>query len=631
MSTADSHAVEGRASGAAAPWKPRVIARLTVASLALLASASGLLAQGPGVARDIAADEFRRITSSRDSLSDGARAQWFFAVFDTAARGPWRAQPQDTVTDASGERAIFRRARPDWENGDLARWESALAALASIDTTRLDDGDRLSWAVTRSEVSRNIALAGMPGPYLPLTNNMGLHHIIWFYGSEYLPSESVADYDIVLAHLNGVALEIDDMMRVMRQAQREGIMPPRALMSGVADALREAIVDDPMTSGYLAKFSHFPGSIAPAERERLRGSAIRIYVTKIRPAYERLLAYATESYIPGASDSRTGLSTFPGGGERYALIVRLRAGTSDLSPLQLHQMALADVARQAATIDSFRVALGYGGTYREFLDFLRNDRRFVFPDSAAFVRAARDIAKRVDQNIFRMFHTVPRLPFGIEAARSSGGGLYRGGSITDGRPGMVRLFFSSDEPGPTWRLPSLMLHEGAPGHHFSHALNLENGIPRFRGLGSFRAFSEGWAMYAADMGEELGVYDDDYATVGHVVGDSWRSIRAVLDTGFHGLGWTWDECIDYARANSPEIDAFIEGELRAIMSTPGLVLSYKLGHWKFLELRALAERELGDAFDVRAFHDALLEDGEMPLDILDARTRQWVALARSAE
>lgn len=607
----------------------RLSLQLGLAWLTLFASASVLLGQGGGRARDAAAEEFRRIVKRRDSLPDDARLRWLFAAFDTAARSRGRGQPEDTVTDASGERAIYRRARPDWDQGDLARWESALTALNSIDTARLSARDALSHDIMRSEVTRKIALARTPPLYMPLTNHFGLHHIIWFYGSEFLPSETVADYEIILAHLNGVALEIDDMMRAMRRARANGVMPPEAIMTNVENALRQAIVDDPVKSGYLAKFSSFPESIPAAEQARLRTIAIRIYVTKIRPAYERLLAYATKSYIPGATET-VGLSALRGGPERYALIVQLRAAHPGLTPARLHRMALDDVVRQRAAIDSVRVAVGYRGSYGEFLEFLRTDRRFQFADSAAYIRAARDIAKRVDANIFKMFRTVPRLPFGIEGVRAVGGGVYVRGSLTEGRPGTVRLFVSGERPGPTWRLPTLMLHEGVPGHHFSHALNLERELPPVQRLGSVDAFTEGWAMYAEGMATALGVDGDEYSAVGPLAGSLWRAIRAVMDTGVHGLGWSWQEAVDYARENSPQAQPQIESELMAMITTPGFALSYKLGEWKFLELRAFAERELGASFDVRAFNDALLENGEMPMDLLDRHMRAWVARHRPA-
>ncbi|MGI9077142.1 MAG: DUF885 domain-containing protein [Gemmatimonadaceae bacterium] len=594
--------------------------RIGVAWLTLLASASPLLSQASRVGIDVAAKKFRWIADSSHSLSHEARAHLLYAAFDIAARGPGRVEPEDTVIDAAGERAIYKRLRPDWS---VERWENALEALGSIDKSRLNARAALSHDIMRSEVTRELALARAPALPMPLTNNRGLHLIRWFYGSDFLPSRTVADYEIVLAHLNGVSLEIEEMLRVMRQAQASGVMPPRILMTDVADSLRAVIVDDPLQSPYLGKFREFPASIPPADQDRLRASAVRIYSTKIKPAYERLLAYATETYIPGATES-IGLSGLSGGAERYALIVQFRAKPARLSPAKLHEMALGEVARHAASIDSFRLAIGYEGDYQQFLEFLRTDSRFEFADSAAYVRAARDIAKRIDANILKLFRAIPRLPYGVGAVRAVGGAVYQRGSLVDGRAGMVRLFVSGDRPGRTWLLPVLMLHEGMPGHHLSHAVFLERELPQFQGLGSFSAFSEGWAMYAETMGSALGVYDDEYAALGQLTGNVWRAIRAVMDTGIHGLGWTWQQAFDYARRNSPHADAQIESELARIVADPGFVLGYKLGQWKFLELRALAERELGASFDVRAFNDALLENGEMPLDVLDAHMRAWV-------
>lgn len=599
--------------------------RQLLAWLALVASGSVLSAQEPGRAVDVSAEDFRRIAESRDSLPDAARARWLYAVFDTATRSYRRDQPLDTVIDASGVRAIYRRLRRDWDQGDAARWESALEALQTIDKTRLNERDALSHDLMHSEATRKLGMARGPQLYLPLTNNRGPHHSVWFYGSEWLPSETLADYEVVLAHLNGIPLEIDGMIEGMRQAHAEGMMPPQVLVTNVRDALGEMIVDDPMASGYLAKFVEFPASITAPDQARLRASAERIYRTGIRPAYERLLSYAADDYLPAATRDAS-FSALPGGTERYELLLRLRTAPAPLSPARLHRRALDDVARSAAVMDSVRVAVGFQGSYREFLEFLRSDSRFEFADSAAYVRAARAVAERIDANIDRLFHTIPRIPFGIAGAPGIGVGTYLRG-VTKTTPGTVRLFIGAAR---TWRLHAMMLHEAVPGHHFSHAVFLERGLPAFRGLGSQSAFTEGWALYAESMGTELGLYDEEYSVVGRVVGELWRAIRAVLDTGVNGLGWTHEEAVRYARQNSVHTDAQIEGELNRMMTNPGFVLSYKLGQWKFQELRAFAERELGSSFEVRAFHDALLEHGEMPLDVLDSHMRAWVARQRSS-
>ncbi|MEX1129556.1 MAG: DUF885 family protein, partial [Vicinamibacterales bacterium] len=272
------------------------------------------------------AKEFRRIAEDLGASTDEARAHRLFAAFESA-RGPQRNLPEDTVLDASGERAIYRRLRPDWA---LMRWENAVAAVESIDRARLNARDGLAYDVVKSDAMRELAMARTPRLYLPLSDRQGLHLVIWFYGSEFLASETVADYEVILAHLNGVALAVDEMTNGMQEAYAEGIVPPRAMMTGAAAALTEAIVDDPLESGYLAKFLQFPASIPVEEQGRLRANAARIYTNKIRPAYQRQLSYATEVYIPGATES-IGVGDLPGGAERYATIVRLRTRPADLS------------------------------------------------------------------------------------------------------------------------------------------------------------------------------------------------------------------------------------------------------------------------------------------------------------
>jgi uncharacterized protein (DUF885 family) len=305
--------------------------------------------------------------------------------------------------------------------------------------------------------------------------------------------------------------------------------------------------------------------------------------------------------------------------------------TTRLTPREIHETGLAEVRRIRAAMDSVIRSTGFTGSFEEFTRMLRTDARFFHTDSASLVRAYRDVAKRVDPELVRLFGRIPRLPYGVTtipsyAAKSQTTAYYQPGSPEAARPGWYYVNTYKLDARPIWEMEALSLHEAVPGHHFQIALAQElEGLPAFRRFGGYNAFVEGWALYAESLGPELGMYRDPYSRFGQLTYEMWRAVRLVIDTGIHSLGWSRDQAIDYFRANSAKTEQDIIVEVDRYIAWPGQALGYKLGELRIKALRAHAASELGDRFDVRAFHDQVLGQGALPLDLLEARIRTWVA------
>jgi len=336
-----------------------------------------------------------------------------------------------------------------------------------------------------------------------------------------------------------------------------------------------------------------------------------------------------DRYLPAARESIS-ISDLPGGKDWYAYQVR-RYTTTSLSARQIHDLGLAEVKRIRGEMDRVIAHLGFKGSYTNFTFFLRTNQQFYFTDGQELLAAYRDIAKRADPELARLFGKLPRLPYGVvavpgHAEKSQTTAYYLPGSPPVGRPGYFYANTYDLASRPKWEMEPLTLHEAVPGHHLQLALaqEMEN-VPEFRKHSSYTAFVEGWALYAESLGGEMGFYKDPYARFGRLTYEIWRAIRLVVDTGIHSLGWSRQQAIDYFQANAgkPLHDIIVEVDRYIVW--PGQALAYKIGELKIKELRAYAARELGSGFDLRTFHDRILGQGALPLDILETQLKVWVA------
>jgi uncharacterized protein (DUF885 family) len=352
----------------------------------------------------------------------------------------------------------------------------------------------------------------------------------------------------------------------------------------------------------------------------------------VAPAYERLLEFTENEYLPGARES-IAARDLPDGEAWYAHNVAVRT-TTDLTPKQIHDIGLAEVARIRSEMEAIIASTGFEGSFEEFLAFLRTDPRFYHTKAEDLMSEYRDIAKRADPELTKLFGVLPRTPYGVievpdYAAPSQTTAYYQRGSLKAGRPG---YFFANTyvlDTRPRWEMEALTLHEAVPGHHLQIAIQQElEGLPWFRQNPSYTAFVEGWGLYSESLGEEMGFYRDPYSKFGQLTYEMWRAIRLVVDTGMHQLGWSRQQAIDFFKENAGKSEHDIVVEVDRYIVWPGQALAYKIGELKIKELRAFATDALGEKFDIRGFHDELLGNGAVPLSVLEANIRAWVEAQR---
>ncbi len=526
-----------------------------------------------------------------------------------------------------------RRWNDRWPDVSLAATErrhqhhqEVLEGLEAIDTEALSEADKLNYTLFRKDYELRVEADQYRWYLLPLSHRGGIQTRNQM--ADWLRFATVKDYEDWIARLRAFPTLVDQTIALMGEGIRVGMVYPRVIMERVPKQIAAQIVDDPGESLFFKPFKRFPESIPPTEQERLAEEARQAIAEHIIPAFRRFQEFFTTEYLPACYD-RVGAWQFPRGREFYAFRAR-RYTTTDLTPEEIHQIGLREVRRIRGEMETIIEQVGFEGSFQEFLEFLRTDPRFYYDDPAELLEGYRAIAKKIDPTVVRLFGRLPRMPYGVEPipehiAPDSGTASYRAPAADGSRAGTYLVNVYKPEVRPKWGMEVLSIHEAVPGHHLQIALAMELGeLPAFRRYGGYTAFSEGWALYAETLGEELGLYQDPYSKFGQLTDEMWRAVRLVVDTGMHYLGWTRQQAIDYCKANPARSELYIVNEIDRFIAWPGQALAYKIGELKIKELRARAEQELGERFDIRAFHDTVLGSGSVPLDVLEVIVEDWI-------
>jgi uncharacterized protein (DUF885 family) len=522
-------------------------------------------------------------------------------------------------TDHSPE-AIARRK---------AALELPVKALATIDRTALSPADRLNYDLFRRRVEERIEWRRFPWELMPVSQLGGIQQSVPQMLGEQMPATTEADYEAILSRLRGVPTLVDQTIALMKEGLRRGITPPKITSRDVAAQAGAVIGDDPAKSPLLAAFNRMPATIPADRRNALRADAAAVLSAQVAPAFRRFRDFLASEYVPHCRDSLA-VTALPDGPAWYAQAVA-SSTTTRLTPKQIHEIGLEEVKTIRAEMERVMRSTGFDGQLAAFFAFLQSDPRFFYSRPEDLLAGYREIAKRADPEVIKLFGRLPRLPYGViampePAAASRTAGAYQGGSIAAGRPGYFSANLSAVNTRAKWEMEALVLHEAVPGHHLQIALAQEQpDLPDFRRHGEYDAFSEGWGLYAETLGYDMGFYKDPYSHFGALNYQMWRAIRLVVDTGIHALGWSRQQAIDYFKANAAKSEREIVVEVDRYIVSAGQALAYKIGQRKFLELRERAAHQLGARFDLRQFHDAVLADGALPLDVLDARIDAWIA------
>jgi uncharacterized protein (DUF885 family) len=448
-----------------------------------------------------------------------------------------------------------------------------------------------------------------------------------------MPHHTVAEYDIVLERLEALPVLVEQQVALLQAGLAKGYTPPKIALRDVPKQIADLIPSDAMASALLQPFTEFPAGFPEADRLRLTEQAKKIYAASVAPAFRKLHDYFASTYLPACRDN-IAATTLPDGNAAYAFHVRWQT-TTELTPKAIHEIGLSEVKRIRAEMDKVIASTGFKGSFHDFTEFLRTDARFYYDKPDDLVNGYRIIAKRIDPELAHEFGKLPRLPYGVCAipdfkAPSQTTAYYQSGSPAVGRPGCYFVNTYNLHARPKWEMEALSLHESVPGHHLQIALAQElEDVPEFRKHVGYSAFVEGWALYGESLGEELALYKDPYSKFGQLTYEMWRAVRLVVDTGMHSMGWSRDQAIQFFKDNTGKTDQDITVEVDRYIVWPGQALAYKLGQLKIRELRTEAEKRLATKFDVRSFHDAVLEQGAVPLTELEPHLKAWIGAQAS--
>lgn len=528
----------------------------------------------------------------------------------------------DRWTDVS-EAAIEKRKA---EN----RWP--LSVINVIDRAKLLERDQLNYDLFKRDLELDIEGDQFPGELLAISQlggvQQGVAQVI-----DQMQKGSVKNYEDMLSRLRAVPKLVDQNIELLKRGIAKGVTQPKVTLRDVPQQILNLIPDDPLKSALLRPFTEFPESIPAPERERLRTAAIGIYRKQLVPAYRKLHGFVVEKYLPAARES-VAFSALPDGAKWYAFGVRQHT-TTNLTPQEIHEIGQREVKRIRGEMDRVISEAKFEGSFEEFSNLLRSDPQFLYKNPEELLAGFRDIAKRIDPELARLFGKLPRLTYGVKAIpayaeESAPAAYYDGGSVKAGRPGWFYANTSNLASRPKWQMECLTLHEAVPGHHLqiSLAQEMDEG-PEFRKYSGYTAFIEGWGLYAESLGDELGLYKTAYSKFGALTFEMWRAVRLVVDTGIHAMGWSREQALEFMLQNTPKDLHESTVEIDRYIVWPGQALAYKIGQLKLRELRADATRELGSKFDIRSFHDALLANGALPLDVLETRMKEWIAAQKT--
>ncbi|MDB6041184.1 MAG: hypothetical protein JWM99_5025 [Verrucomicrobiales bacterium] len=582
----------------------------------------GLSSQSEGAT---IAQECQQIIQSKGKTNDSVRlhhlfeAHWAYTMGQfpetaTALGYPGRHQ---AWTDYSSNAIQARKA----DLGPL------LDAAKSIDSAKLQDGDATSLNLFRRNVEEDLSGTRFPSEFLAVTQMGGVIQDIP-QTLQMMPGFKLQDFEDMIMRLNGVSNLVHQTISLLQMGLDSGITPPQITLRDVPNQIRTQIPDDPWKSPLLSRFSMLPDFLSNSQKQSLRDQAMAAYSSNALPAFKELYQFFGMKYVPGARTS-IGMSELPNGRDWYAFNVR-KSTTTRLTPKEIHQIGLSEVKRLRTEMDQLIAKTGFNGDLIQFSHFLRTDPQFFYDNPDELLRGYRDIAKRIDPELMRLFGHLPRLPYGVVpvpeySEKSQTTAYYEPGTFVGGRPGRFYANTYDLKARPKWEMEALTLHESVPGHHLQISLAQELDIPEFRRHGTFTAFIEGWGLYAESLGDELGLYRDPYSKYGQLTYEMWRAIRLVLDTGIHSMGWSRDDALKFFHDNSSKADHDIMVEVDRYIAWPGQALAYKLGQLKIRELRKKAELKLGARFDVRKFHDAVLGNGALPLDLLEKQINEWLS------
>ena len=507
--------------------------------------------------------------------------------------------------------------------------KTILRKLENLNREQLDPNDKLNYDLFHKNITRNIAAHPFKDYLMPV-DQMGGVQINFPNLVDITPFRNQNDFDNYLARLFLFPEYMDQIIALMQEGLKNNITPPKIVLQKVPNQISVQYQFDVKNSPFYKPFEKNIGSLPDSVRANYQELAVKSIKNHVFTSYRNLFDFFTEEYLPKARKNISAIS-LPHGDDYYAFKVKYYT-TTNKTPSEIHSIGLSEVTRIRLEMEKAIKDSGFTGSFKEFITYLRTNPDFYYNNAEDLLDGYRAICKKADPELTKLFGTLPRLSYGVKPipdfqAPASPTAYYYSGSLIAGRPGYFWANTYKLNTRPKYEMEALSLHEAVPGHHLQISISQElEGVPEFRKHGGFTAFSEGWGLYAEKLGEEMGFYKDPYSKFGQLTYEMWRACRLVVDTGMHAFGWSRERAIKFVADNTAKTENDIVVEIDRYIAWPGQALAYKIGELRIIELRALAEEKLGEKFDIREFHDTVLGNGAVPLDILEQHVKDYIAI-----
>ncbi|WP_412970932.1 DUF885 domain-containing protein [Glaciecola sp. MF2-115] len=507
-------------------------------------------------------------------------------------------------------------------DAEAAKFQSFLDALEKIDEKQLSDSDNITLLMQKYRIQNYVDTHNFKEYRVPITSEYGFHSGIGNRASntQIKNAEQLASYMMLLRE---IPAHFSQQIAYMQEGMRVGQVQPKAVLKGYEESVLTFIAETPSESSFFTAFANMPEELKTTENLK----AAEAVVAKVNASYQAYYDFLSNDYIPMAKRDIS-VKTWPDGEAFYQNRIK-HYTTTDMSAEEIHQLGLSEVARIRAEMQTIVDELEFDGNINQFIDFLRTDPRFYAQTPEDLIITASYIAKKMDAQLPKLFKKLPRTPYGVEPVPESIAPKYTTGRYisprADDEPGYYWVNTYALDKRPLYALPALTLHEAVPGHHLQISLAAEmDELPEVRRSTYISAFGEGWGLYSEYLGLEVGIYDDPYDNFGRLSYEMWRACRLVVDTGMHMFGWSRDKALNYMLENTALSEHNVRTEIDRYISWPAQALSYKIGEIKIKQLRAQAEERLGEAFDIREFHDAVLAHGSVPLFVLEKNIQNFI-------
>lgn len=516
------------------------------------------------------------------------------------------------------------------EEGYSQRYQLVLKRLESlslVDREQLSFVDKLNYDLLKKDLKDSSEDFQFQIYYMPLDQLGGIPLDVPST-LMMMPKENFEDYEAILMRLSGIPVLIDQTIDLLKKGIEKGLVQPQIALRTLPGNISKMIPLSYDKSVFFQPFTTFPVEISIDQQKVLANRALKLISREVYPAYTKLLAYLEKEYIPSCRET-IGIGDLPNGKALYEFNVR-RHTTTHLTPQEIHEIGLKEVARIQLEMQKILDETHFSGNIADYFEYLNTSLEFFYTEPESLIEGYKTITSYIDGQLPLLFSRLPKLPYEVLPVPSfleegQVGAYYMRGSLATGRPG--RFYANTYDIGsrPKWQMESLSLHEAVPGHHFQISLAQEiEDLPEFRKYNNYTAYIEGWGLYSESLGQELGLYKTPSAQFGRLIEEIWRAVRLVVDTGMHSLGWTRDESIGYMMEKTGMSEREVVTEIDRYIVWPGQALAYKIGELSIQQWRREAQEVLKNAFDIKAFHDMLLEQGALPLDICEEYVHNWI-------